>query len=206
MRKLNYLALAALAATAINVQAQTTYGNPKDEDGFYIVKWDMDKGAFADANDWEVDETFVFAIDLTGTPFVDAMAQPSRNPAVLGRGLAYDLYPTSPSEENGTASIDYRMFHIKDNVYGMVVNFFQQHTSRYKDLGLVPNADYSEYLATTADEVTTWDGNLFPFGWSADNPGAEWWDGIATRARVSSHSVAHPTPAQRNRPSTSSLT
>ncbi len=77
MRKLNYFALAALAATAINVQAQTTYANPKDEDGFYIVKWDMEKGAFAESNDWEVDETFVFAIDLTGTQFADEIGRAS---------------------------------------------------------------------------------------------------------------------------------
>lgn len=180
MRKLNYFALAALAATAINVQAQTTYANPKDEDGFYIVKWDMEKGAFAESNDWEVDETFVFAIDLTGTQFADAIGQPSRNSSVLGRGLAYDLYPTSSPEEVGTASIDGRLFHIKDNVYGMVVNFYQQHTTRYKDQGLVPNEDYTEYGATTEGAVTTWDGNVFPFGWSADNAGAEWWADIAT--------------------------
>lgn len=182
MKKLNYLALAALAATAMNMNAEgVTFGNPKDAEGNYIVKWDPAKQAFAESNDWEIDETIIFAIDLTGTPLADAIKQPSRNPAVLGRGLAYDLYVTScPEETTGKKNIDGRLMHIKDNVYGMTVNFFQQHTTRYADEGFLPNSDYSEYEATKPGAETTWNANIFPFGWSADNPGAEWWDGVAT--------------------------
>ena len=132
MRKLNYLALAALAAAALNAQAEDyTYGNPKDENGNYIVKYDLEKGAFAEANDWEIDETIVFAIDVTGTPLADALKNPSRNPAVLGRGVAYDLFMTSaPEGTEGKMNIDGRLMHIKDNIYGMTVNFYQQHVSQ----------------------------------------------------------------------------
>ena len=63
MRKLNYLALAALAAAALNAQAEDyTYGNPKDENGNYIVKYDLEKGAFAEANDWPTRSRILRAI------------------------------------------------------------------------------------------------------------------------------------------------
>lgn len=182
MRKLNYLALAALAAASLNAQAQTeyTYGNPKDAEGNYIVKYDMEKGAFAEANDWEIDETIVFAIDVTGTPLADALKNPSRNPAVLGRGVAYDLFMTSaPEGTEGKMNIDGRLMHIKDNIYGMTVNFYQQHVSRYADAGMGPNSDYSDYEALKPGAVVSWNSNIFGFGWAADNPGAEWWDGVA---------------------------
>lgn len=170
------IAAAALLATSASAQ---TFGNPKDKDGNYIVKWDPVKEAFADANDWEIDETFIFAIDVTGSGFEDGLATTGRGS--IGRSLAYDLYVTSsPEGTTGKANIDGRLMHIKGNVYGMTVNFFQQHTSRFADDHLMPNADYTEYGCCEPGAVTTWDANLFPFGWSADNPGAEWWDAIAT--------------------------
>lgn len=178
MRKLNYLALAAIAATALNTQAQVA--NPKDADGKYIVKWDIEKGAFADANDWEIDETFVFAVDLKGTPLADALKTASRNPKVLGRGVAYDLFVTSaPEGTEGQMNIDGRLVPIKDDVYGMVVNFFQQHASRFRDAGLLPNADFSEYGCLEPGAVVEWNSNIFGFGWSETNAGEEWWEGVS---------------------------
>lgn len=180
MRKLNYLALAAMAATLTGAQAQTVFNNPVDADGYAIVKWNPETESFAESNDWEIDETIIFAVDVTGTPLETALATPSRNPSVLGRGCAYDLFVTSvPEGTTGKMNIDGRLMHIKGNIYGMTVNFFQQHTSRYADDGLGPNADYSDYEALQPGAVTTWDSNIFGFGWSADNAGAEWWDGVA---------------------------
>lgn len=184
MKKTTLLAALALAGASFTSQAADEYkvafNNPLDADGFMIVKYDLDKGAFAESNDWEIDETFVFALDVTGTPLEAALQTASRNPAVLGRGMAYDIYSTNLVPEGGTgSSIDGRLMHIKDNIYGMTLNIYQQSVSRYKDAGLVPNADFTEYLATTAGQVTEFDANFFGFGWSADNPGAEWWDGVA---------------------------
>ena len=184
MRKLNYLALAALAATAMNAKADDgNFANPSyDVDGtkYYVVKYDLEQGKFAEANDWEIDETFVFAVDVTGTALESALATPSRNPAVLGRGVAYDLFVTSaPEGTTGKMNIDGRLIKIKDNIYGMCVNFYQQHTSRYADAGFGPNADYSDYECLHEGNKVTWNSNIFGFGWSADNPGAEWWDGVA---------------------------
>lgn len=179
MKKFTVLfAAAALLGGTANAE---TFGNPKDKDGNYIVKWNPETESFATANDWEIDETFIFAIDVTGTSFETALQSSSRNPAVIGRGMAYDLYVTSAPEGTvGKANIDGRLFHIKGNVYGMVINFFQQHTTRYADDFLLPNADYTEYGCLELGAVTEWNANIFPFGWAADNPGAEWWDAIAT--------------------------
>jgi hypothetical protein len=181
MKKVYLLAAAAmLATTASNA---TTFGNPTEEyDGntYYIVKWDPETHAFASSNDWEIDETFIFAIDVKGTPLESALETPSRNTAVLGRGVAYDLYVTNAPEDATGTNIDGRLVHIEGTIYGLTMNFFQQHTSRYKDSGLWPNEDYTEYGATTVGNVVTWDSNIFGFGWSADNPGQEWWDAVAS--------------------------
>ena len=182
MRKLNYLALAAAAATAVSANA-ATFANPtyeKDGVEYSIVKWDLEKGAFAASNDFEVDETFIFAVDVTGTPLEDALKTPSRNPNVLGRGVAYDIYvDNAPEGTEGKMNIDGRLFYIKDNVYGMVLNLFQQAVTRYADAGLLPSADYSEYGALEPGYVVVYNDNIFGFGWSAENMGEEWWDAVA---------------------------
>lgn len=179
MKKFTLLfAAASLLAGTANAE---TFGNPKDKDGNYIVKWNPETESFATSNDWEIDETFIFAVDVTGTSFETALQGTSRNPAVLGRGMAYDLYvDNAPEGTTGKGNIDGRLIHIKGNVYGMVVNFFQQHATRYADDFFVPNADYSDYEVLQEGHVVVYNANLFPFGWAADNPGAEWWDAVAT--------------------------
>lgn len=175
MKKFTLAIAAALCAAGMSAQ---TFGNPVDKDGNYIVKWDPATESFAAANDWEVDETFIFAVDVTGTGWETALATPGRGS--IGRSVAYDLFTTSaPEDATGKMNIDGRLMHIKGNVYGMTVNFFQQHTTRFADEGLEPSADYSSYGCLTPGYVVTWNSNLFPFGWSADNPGAEWWDAIS---------------------------
>lgn len=175
----NSTLLLGLAAIVLSPATSFAFGNPVDENGNYIVKWNPETESFADANDWEIDETFVFAVDVTGTGFEEGLATTGR--ASIGRGMAYDLYVTSaPEGTTGKANIDGRLFHIKGNVYGMVINFFQQHTSRYADDFLLPNEDYSDYGCLEPGCVMEWNANLFPFGWAEDNPGAEWWDAIAT--------------------------
>lgn len=179
MKKFTLL-LAAASLFAVNANAET-FGNPKDADGNYIVKWDPATESFAASNDWEIDETFIFAIDITGTSFETAVQGTSRNPEVKGRGIAYDLYiESAPEGTTGKGAIDGRLIRIKGNVYGMVVNFFQQHVTRYADAFLLPNADFTEYGALEPGYVVTYNANIFPFGWSADNAGAEWWDAIST--------------------------
>lgn len=174
-----YLGAAALLLGTVSMSAQE-FGNPKDADGFYIVKWDPTTEAFAESNDWEIDETFIFAIDVTGTALETALKEASRNPDVLGRGVAYDIYTTNLVPEGGTgSSIDGRLMHIKDNVYGLTMNFYQQAVTRYKDAMFVPNSDYTDYACLAEGQVTEFSSNIFGFGWSADNGGAEWWDGVA---------------------------
>ena len=75
--KKSYLIAAAALAIAGTAGAQTV-GNPKtgikDENGndYYFVAYDMDKGEFIHELP-EIDQTFVFAIDFTGTGLEDKM-------------------------------------------------------------------------------------------------------------------------------------
>lgn len=183
MKKLTLVSM-ALCGASIAVNAQdAVVANPVLEDGSYIVKYDMENHKFAENNDFEIDETFVFAIDVTGTPYVDKLAETGRNPAVIGRGMARDIYANNevnafPHFEAG-GNLDGRMFHIEGNVYGMCFNILQYASGLYKD-GPLGYVSATEYDACQLGAVTTFGCNVFPFGYSADNQGIEWWDAIAT--------------------------
>lgn len=176
MKKI-YTAIAAAAVVALGANA-VTFNNPTevvDGETYYIVKWDPEKKAFAESNDWEFDETIIFAVDIKGSGLEDWVAETSRNENVLARGIAYNFWPTNGPEGATDNGIDGRLFQIEGTVYGMTVNFFQQYTSRFRDSGLWPSEDYSTYKATTEGEVVTLNSEIFGFGWSASNPGEEWY-------------------------------
>ena len=177
-----FFGMALLGMSTANAQ-DPVIANPTLEDGSYIVKYDMENHKFAESNDFEIDETFVFAIDVTGTPYVDKLAETGRNPAVIGRGMARDIYANNdinkfPHFEAG-GNLDGRMFHIEGNVYGMCFNIFQYASGLYKD-GPLGYVSATEYDCCQPGAVTTFGCNVFPFGYSADNQGIEWWDAIAT--------------------------
>lgn len=185
MKKFTLFAAAALATASMSA---ATIGNPvdpnnKDGEGkdMYIVAYDLANGKWCDANP-EIDETFVFAIDFTGTGLEDAMKTlPSPNRAnILGRSAAFDIFNMQSLSGNDTdvAKADGRLFPIDrdKNIYGMTVNLFQLITSRLNDGAFGPNAEYTEYAVCTPGQTFDFGDNVFAFGWSADNPGAEWWD------------------------------
>ena len=71
MKKIfTFVAFVAMAMVA-NAQASYDLNNPIGQDGRYIVKWDCAKGQFAESNNFEPGETFTFAVDITGTGWVD---------------------------------------------------------------------------------------------------------------------------------------
>lgn len=184
MKKFTLFAATALAAAT--AASAATIGNPVDpaNEGQYIVAYDLANGKWCDANP-EIDETFVFAIDFTGTGLEDAMKTlPSPNRAnLLGRSGAFDIFnQMNLNEENETAvaKADGRLFPIdrEKNIYGMTTNLFQLMTSRLQDDAFGPDANYENYKVCTPGQVFKFADNVFAFGWSEDNPGAEWWDNI----------------------------
>ena len=168
--------LAALAAlTTFGVSAEAQVANPVTPEGEVIVKWDLEKGTWAEANDFEVDETFCFAVDVTGIDALTGFLNGTpRDPNVKGRSLGFAFYTTNLDAPGG-ANIDGRLWKIKDNIYGCIINLFQHAAGRYLDGWFVPNADFTSYLATTAGQTTSFNTPVFGFGYSEDNPGAEWW-------------------------------
>lgn len=170
---------AMLIGTAFGSQAQTSFGNPKATDGTYIVKYDMDKGDWAASNDFEIDETFVLAVDITGnTTLEEFIASTSRDPKVIGNGIGFVFYTENVIPEGGATPgpIEGRMKRIKDNIYGVTFNFMQYTKSRYRDEWFGPNADYTEYMATAKDFVTEFNATLFGFRWaSAAENGIDWY-------------------------------
>lgn len=184
--KKSYLLLGSLLCATSAMYAQdVVFANPTMEDGSFIVKYDLNNHKFAEANDFEIDETFLFAIDVTDTDYETALKTPSRNPNVLGRGMAHDFYVNNDvcgfeHYANG-GNLDGRLFHIEGNIYGAVFNLFQLAQGRYKDtcFGLYQENGEDCYDALQPGAVVTFGANHFGFGWSASNPGEEWWDAIA---------------------------
>ena len=114
-----------------NSWADYRLNNPVGADGYYIVKWDCENNTWASSNDVEYDETFVLAVDLTGTMYESWVNHPqSRN------GVNYPVENTIVSlntfrgSKGGNMYKDNRarLWHIRDNIYGAMYNFAQFET------------------------------------------------------------------------------
>ena len=105
--------------------------NPIGADGYYIVKWDCEKNDWADSNDMEYDETFVLAVDLTGTMYESWVSNPQ-----TANGVTYPVENTIVSlncfrgakSQNMYKDNRSRLWHIKGNIYGAMYNFAQFET------------------------------------------------------------------------------
>ena len=92
--------------------------NPIGSDGCYIVQWDCATNSFAASNNFEADESFTFAIDITSTEWVGWLAENSH------RGICTNFSLTSDGAQNISRDGD-RLFHITGNIYGKTVNIAQ---------------------------------------------------------------------------------
>lgn len=173
MKKLFFLAAAALTALTMNAH---TIANPIGTDGRYIVKYDCEAGKFATSNDMEVDETFVFAVDVTGTWLAEWLKGTPSTSEGATRGVAFNNW-TSCGDTNGDFR---RLKQINGNIYGMTCNFKQAKADA---------ADWTKALM--ADSVLYVWGQLFGFEFTSDDPGTGWWmmtdakdsfDGATTQA------------------------
>lgn len=150
---ISFLMIAAFA------QAQNTLNNPKDGAGHYIVKWDCSQNAFADSNDFEADETFTFAVDVTGTAWEEWLkATPTAEGAT--RALAINKWTNWGDVSGGTN----RLKQIDENIYGATWNIAQ-----------IATAEELLAKSVTIDSVVFIYGQVFGFEFTADNPGANWW-------------------------------
>ena len=154
MKKITLIMAAAMVALSASAY---TLNNPVGADGRYIVKYDCEQGQFATSNDMELDETFTFAVDVTGTWLEDWLKD---TPTAEGasRGVAINKW-TSRGDVNGDTN---RMKQISGNIWGMTVNYNQ-----------IATGDFSESLKK--DSVLYVYAQIFGFEYTADNPGAGWW-------------------------------
>lgn len=149
-----------LAAAMVSVAGMAhTLNNPIGTDGRYIVKYDCEAGAFAAANDMEVDETFTLAVDVTGTWLEDWL---KATPLVAGasRGVAFNCW-TSCGDTNGDFR---RLKQINGNIWGYTCNYAQVKAEA---------ADWSKAMMT--DSILYVYGQFFGFEYTAEDPGAKWW-------------------------------
>ena len=116
---------------AANSWADYRLNNPVGADGYYIVKWDCENNTWASSNDVEYDETFVLAVDLTGTMYESWVNSPQSI-----NGVNYPVENTIVSlntfrgSKGGNEYKDNRarLWHIRDNIYGAMYNFAQFET------------------------------------------------------------------------------
>lgn len=135
-----------------------TLNNPKDANGYYIVKWDCAKNAFDTANYIEADETFTFAIDVTGTPFAEWLTQ---TPTAAGatRALAINKWTNFGDVSGGTN----RLKQIGTNIFAANWNIIQMASTM------------NVASAKGIDSVVYVYGQVFGYEFTNDNPGAGWW-------------------------------
>lgn len=154
-----YVVLAA-AFCSLTAFAQHTLNNPVGEDGRYIVKYDCEKGQFAAANDMEVDETFTFAVDVTGT-WLETFLQGTPTAEGASRGLAVNKW-TNYGDVNGETN---RMKQINGNIWGMTVNYAQ----------IFSNAEVLANDILKKDTIVMVEAQIFGFEYTATEAGAGWW-------------------------------
>ena len=116
MKKQLLFVLALILCASIH--AAQTLNNPIGSDGCYIVKWDCSTNSFAASNDFEADESFTFAVDITGTSWVNWLAGNSN------RGICTNFSLSSDGAQNIARDGD-RLFHITGNIYGKTINIAQ---------------------------------------------------------------------------------
>jgi len=157
MKKTTLFLLISFLTFSVLTQAQTL-NNPKDADGYYIVKWDCSLSAFASSNDFEADETFTFAVDVTGTPWADWLkATPTADGAT--RALAINKWTNFGDVSGGTN----RLKQVDENIFAATWNIIQMASTM------------NTASATGIDSVVYVYGQVFGFEFTADNPGAGWW-------------------------------
>lgn len=154
-----YVVLAA-AFCSLTAFAQHTLNNPVGEDGRYIVKYDCEKGQFAAANDMEVDETFTFAVDVTGT-WLETFLKGTPTAEGASRGLAVNKW-TNYGDVNGETN---RMKQINGNIWGMTVNYAQ----------IFSNAEVLANDILKKDTIVMVEAQIFGFEYTATEAGAGWW-------------------------------
>lgn len=156
MKKFTLLTI--LFLMVVMVSTSQTLNNPKDKDGYYIVKWNCTESAFDTANYVEADETFTFAVDVSGTPWEQWLKE---TPTAAGatRALAINKWTNFGNVSGGTN----RLKQIGDNIYAATWDLVQMAT------------DMDVTAATGIDSIVYVYGQVFGFEFTADNPGAGWW-------------------------------
>lgn len=156
MKKFFFFVAASLVSATMFAH---TLSNPVGEDGRYIVRYNCAEGAFAKANDMVVDETFVFAIDVTGT-WLEEWLKGTPTAEGASRGVAINNW-TNYGDTNGDFR---RLKQIAGNIWGTTCNFKQ----------LMVNPDESP-KAVMKDSVVYVYAQIFGFEYTNDNAGAGWW-------------------------------
>lgn len=120
--RIQLLSILVLAASTMALADNILPHQPQAADGSYIVKWDCATNNFATSNDMEYDETFVFAVNLAGTPLGNWL----KGNATSGRqrGVAFDKW-RGGKEQNQMADKTARLWLIRDTIYGATFNFKQ---------------------------------------------------------------------------------
>ncbi len=136
----------------------------KTQTGHYIVKWDCSQNAFADSNDFEADETFTFAVDVTGTAWEEWLKETPTN-AGATRALAINKWTNWGDVSGGTN----RLKQIGENIFAATWNIAQ-----------IATAEELITKSVTVDSVVYISGQVFGFEFTEDNPGAGWWMWPAT--------------------------
>ncbi len=153
-----FTVLTALLLMIAAISNSQTLNNPKDGDGYYIIKWDCSQGTFAASNDIEADETFTFAVDVTGTPFEDWLKEtPTADGAT--RALAINKW-TNYGDVSGETN---RLKQVDENIYAATWNIIQMASTM------------DVVSATGTDSVVYIYGQVFGYEFTDENPGAGWW-------------------------------
>lgn len=159
MKKFFFFAAAALAALTANAY---TLNNPIGEDGRYRVKYDCEKGQFAEANDFEYSETVTLAFDIKNT-WLEEWLKGTPITAGAERGVAINWWGNNA----GTDPNVRRLVQMEGTIWGMTVNI--------KQISVADSDHPHPEYADTIGDVSYMGAQFFGFEYTSEESGALWW-------------------------------
>jgi hypothetical protein len=140
------------------------------------VVYDCSAGTFL-ATAPEIDQTFTFAIDITGHPGLQFFMNDYTLSSTGEKSIALHIY-TGPGD---TYACDFRLMHMGGNIYGATINF-SHFIGNAQGSPMLP----ADFLATLTEPgaVNWFHAIVIGFGYGAAGEGIDWWNWAAHNGDV----------------------
>ena len=170
MKKITLFFLSATLLASINVIADTNITANKYAEGEGILHYVMyDCGANQIVQTLpEVDQTFTFAIDISGTPGLEEFINNYTLTSAGEKSIAMHMWAG-----DGSYNCDVRLMHMTGTLYGATLNL-EYLVGNDQANPVFPSTFLTDFKTTGT--IFYWHAIVLGFGYSEDDEGIDWWN------------------------------